>query len=85
MKNQKGEFNMVNRIDLTKREDGYIVSTVKPTFMAWYGKYETAIMLEDLDCWRIAEGYETEEEARIGHEKYVNMSTDEIEKIKWIG
>ena len=85
MKNQKGEFNMVNRIDLTKREDGYIVSTVKPTFMAWYGKYETAITLEGLDCWRIAEGYETEEEARRGHEKYVNMSTDEIEEIEWIG
>lgn len=76
---------MVNRIDLTKREDGYIVSTVKPMFMAWFGKYETAIMLEGLDYWRIAEGYETAEEARIGHEKYVNMSTDEIEKIAWIG
>ena len=76
---------MVNRIDLTKREDGFIVSTVKSTFMVWHGKYETAIMLEDLDCWRIAEGYETEEEARIGHEKYVNMSADEIEKIDWIG
>lgn len=38
---------MVNRIDLTKREDG--------------------------------------EEARIGHEKYVNMSADEIERIAWIG
>lgn len=75
---------MVNRIDLTEREDGYIVSTVEPPFMAWYGKYETAIMLGGLDCWRIAEGYETEEEARIGHEKYANMSTDEIEKIKWI-
>ena len=76
---------MENRIDLTKREDGYIVSTVKPPFMAWYGKYETAIMLEGNFEWRIAEGYETEEEARIGHEKYVHMSTDEIEKIAWIG
>ena len=76
---------MENRIDLTKREDGYIVSTVKATFMAWYGKYETAIMLEGNFEWRIAEGYETEEEARIGHEKYVNMSTDEIGRIIWIG
>ena len=76
---------MVNRIDLTKREDGYIVSTVKSTFMAWYGKYETAIMLEGNLELRIAEGYETEEEARIGHEKYVNMSGDEIERIAWIG
>lgn len=76
---------MVNRIDLTKREDGYIVSTVEPPFMTWYGKYETAIGLEEGSRWRIAEGYETEEEARIGHEKYVNMSADEIGKIAWIG
>ena len=75
---------MVNRIGLIKREDGYIVSTIEPPFMAWYGKYETAIMCEGSLEWRIAEGYETEEEARIGHEKYVNMSTDEIEKIAWI-
>ena len=76
---------MENRIDLTKREDGYIVSTIEPPFMAWYGKYETAIMLEGDFEWRVAEGYETEEEARIGHEKYVNMSTDEIGRIVWIG
>ena len=75
---------MIYRIDLTKREDGYIVSTIEPPFMAWYGKYETAIRLEGGFNWRIAEGYETEEEARIGHEKYVNMSTDDIEKIEWI-
>ena len=76
---------MVNRIDLTKRKDGYVISTVEPMFMAWNEKYETAIMLEGRFEWRIAEGYETEEEARIGHEKYVNMSVDEIEKIAWIG
>ena len=76
---------MVNRIDLTKRKDGYVISTVEPMFMAWHGKYETGIMLEGSSEWRIAEGYETEEEARIGHEKYVNMSADEIEKIAWIG
>ena len=76
---------MINRIGLTKREDGYIVSTVEPPFMACYGKYETAIGLEGGSGWRIAEGYETEEEARVGHEKYVNMSADEIGKIAWIG
>ena len=76
---------MVNRIDLTKRKDGYVISTVEPIFMAWNGKYETGIMLEGSFQWRIAEGYETEEEARIGHEKYVNMSADEIGKIAWIG
>ena len=82
--NKKGELNMVNRIDLTKREDGYIISTVK-SYDYRYGAYETAMMLEGLDCWRIAEGYSTEEEAIKGHEKYVNMSADEIEKIAWIG
>ena len=76
---------MINRIDLTKREDGYIISTIEPPFMAWYGKYETAIRVEGGFNWRIAEGYKTEEEARIGHEKYVNMSVDDIEKIAWIG
>lgn len=76
---------MVNRIDLTKRKDGYVISTVEPMFMPWYGKYETAIRLEEGFGWRIAEGYETEEEARIGHEKYVNMRADEIERIAWIG
>ena len=76
---------MVNRIDLTKRKDGYVISTLERMFMAWYGKYETAIRLEGGFGWRIAEGDETEEEARIGHEKYVNMSADEIGKIAWIG
>lgn len=76
---------MINRIGLTKREDGYIVSTVEPPFMAWYGKYETAIGLEEGSGWRIAEGYETEEEAIKGHEKYVAMSEKEINKIEWIG
>ena len=76
---------MVNRIGLTKREDGYIVSTIEPPFMAWYGKYETAIKLEGGFDWRIAESYETEAEARIGHQKYVNMSVDDIEKIEWVG
>ena len=32
-----------NRIRLTKREDGYIISTVK-SYDNWYGTYETAIM-----------------------------------------
>lgn len=41
-------------------------------------------MLEGLDCWNIAEGYSTEEEAIKGHEKYVTMSEEEINKIEWI-
>lgn len=73
-----------NRIRLTKREDGYIISTVK-SYDNCYGTYETAIKLEGLDYWNIAEGYSTEEEAIKGHEKYVAMSEEEINKIEWIG
>ena len=73
-----------NRIRLTKREDGYIISPVK-SYDNWYGVYETAIRLEGLDYWNIAEGYETEEEAIKGHEKYVAMSEEEICRIKYIG
>ena len=75
---------LYNRIRLTKREDGYIISTVK-SYDNWYGFYETAIMLEGLDYWNIAEGYKTKEEAIKGHEKYVAMSEEEINKIEWIG
>ena len=73
-----------NRIRLTKREDGYIISTVK-SYDNWYGTYETAIALKGLYHWKIAEGYETKEEAIKGHEKYVAMSEEEINKIEWIG
>ena len=73
-----------NRIRLTKREDGYIISTVK-SYDNCYGTYETAIMLEGLDYWNIVEGYETEEEAIKGHAKYEAMTEEEINKIEWIG
>ena len=73
-----------NRIRLTKREDGYIISTVK-SYDNWYGAYETAIALKGLNHWKIAEGYKTKEEAIKGHEKYVAMSEEEINKIEWIG
>ena len=78
------EKDIPNRIRLTKREDGYIISTIK-SYDNCYGTYETAIMLEGLDRWNIAEGYSTEEEAIKGHEKYVAMSEEEINKIEWIG
>ena len=76
--------NASNRIRLTIWEDGYIISTVK-IYDNWYGAYETAIALKGLDHWKIAEGYETEEEAIKGHEKYVAMSEEEINRIEWIG
>ena len=72
------------KLRITKREDGYIISTVK-SYDNWYGFYETAIMLEGSDHWNIAEGYKTKEEAIKGHEKYVAMSEEEINRIEWIG
>lgn len=71
------------RIKYTKRKDGYIFSTISSPDK-WYGEYETAIRYKGLE-WRIAEGYKTEEEALKGHEKYLNMTTEEIENIEWIG
>lgn len=73
-----------NRVRLTKREDGYIVSTVK-SYDNMYGAYETAIMLEEFGRWDVVEGYETKEEAIKGHEKYVAMSEEEISRIECIG
>ena len=67
-----------------KREDGYIISTVTPWFMPWYGNYETAIIKPDGEV-RILEGYDTAKEAFEGHEKYCNMSTEELENFKYIG
>lgn len=73
-----------NRVRLTKREDGYIVSTVK-SYDNMYGAYETAIMLEEFGRWDVVEGYETKEEAIKGHEKYVAISEEEICRIECIG
>ena len=67
-----------------KREDGNIISTVKPWCMAWYGNYETAIIKPDGEV-RILEGYDTAKEAFEGHEKYCNMSTEELENFRYIG
>ena len=68
----------------TKRSDGYIISTVEPYDLAWYGKYETALVKSPNDV-RIIEGYSTKEEAIEGHEKYCNMTTEELEGLEFIG
>jgi hypothetical protein len=73
-----------NRLKYTKRKDGFIVSTII-SLDNRYGRYETAIRLEGLEHWKIAEGYNTEEEAIKGHEKYSNMREEEINKINYIG
>lgn len=74
---------MINRIGRTKRGN-IVISTVKPSFMAWYGKYETAVSFDNQNHWRIAEGYETEDEAIKGHEKYCHMTDEELNNIHWI-
>ena len=73
-----------NRLRYTKREDGYILSTIS-SYDNWYGRYETAIRLEGIETWRIVEGYNTKEEALKGHEKYSDMPVEVISKIKYIG
>lgn len=53
----------------------YVVSTVKPEFLAWNGRYETAVFASDaegkissfMDLAMV--GYDNETDARIGHEK----------------
>ena len=67
-----------------ERNDGYIISTVKPWFLPIYGNYETAIIKPDGEI-RILEGYDTAKEAFEGHEKYCNMSTEELENFRYIG
>lgn len=67
-----------------EREDNIIISTLAPSFMAWYGEYETGISIDGGD-WRIAEGYNTLEESEVGHLKYSNMTKKELQNIKWIG
>ena len=67
-----------------ERNDGCIISTVRPWFMPIYGNYETAIIKPDGEV-RILEGYDTAKEAFEGHEKYCNMSTEELENFRYIG
>ena len=61
----------------TSRNDGVIISTVAPSFLAWYGEYETAISI-DGKPWRIARGYESLEEAIEGHDRFSKMSKEEL-------
>lgn len=71
-----------NRLKYTKRDDGYIISTIS-SFDNWYGPYETAIRTEGSN-WKVAEGYENAEDALKGHEKYCAMSEEYINKIKYV-
>lgn len=72
-----------NRIKLDKKEDCYI-STIKPSFMALYGNYETAICLIELDKWKIVRAYNTLDEALKGHNEIINMSIEELSRLEQI-
>ena len=65
-----------------KKEEEIVISTIKVPCLDWYGSYETAISL-DGRSWRIAEGYDTEEEALKGHEKYAKKSKEEILELSY--
>ena len=73
-----------NRIGLTKREDGVIISTVASSpLVAWCGRYETAVSI-DHSFWRIAKWYDTLEEAIKGHARFSSMSKEELIEYKYI-
>ena len=73
-----------NRVGLTKREDGVVISTIESSpLVAWYGRYETAISI-DHSFWRIAKGYDTLEEAIKGHARFSSMTKEELMEYKYI-
>lgn len=47
----------------------------------WYGEYRTHISFDNRESWIIVEGYDTEEDAKIGHNKYKNIDTKELERL----
>ena len=73
-----------NRVGLTKREDGVVISTIESSpLVAWYGRYETAVSI-DYSVWGIAKGYDTLEEAIKGHARFSSMSKEELMEYKYI-
>ena len=73
-----------NRVGLTKREDGVVVSTIESSaLVAWYGRYETAISI-DHSFWMIAKGYDTLEDAIKGHARFSSMTKEELIDYKYI-
>lgn len=64
------------RIALSEK-DGYKLSTVAIDVNTWYGDYETALIYKN-GLFIVIEGYDTEEEAIKGHDKYFAMSYEEL-------
>ena len=77
-------MRLSNRVGLTKREDGVVISTIESSpLVAWYGRYETAISI-DHSFWMIAKGYDTLEDAIKGHARFSSMSKEELIEYKYI-
>lgn len=66
-------------------EEGILISTIEAGYLELYGKYETAVSMDCWPDWKIAEGYETEEEALKGHERYSRMTKEELKGLRYIG
>ena len=82
--NEEFEMKMHNEtIGRDERKDGNIISSIKVKWLNWYGKYETAVKYPN-GVIRVIEWYETEEECRAGHEKYLNMPQEEFDKLEFI-
>ena len=64
----------------TPIDDIITISTVQ-SYDHRYGAYETAVVfeIEETRIIRIAEGYDTEEKAKAGHQRWANKTPEEIE------
>lgn len=71
------------RIKFDERKDGIKISTVKPTFLAWYGNYETAIMMPN-SKWKVVASYKTRQESVKGHNDILNKTYEELDNMKQI-
>lgn len=72
-----------NGIRITKFDNTFVLSTVNAKFEPWYGEYETALWKNG--SWHILEGYSNLEDARKGHEKFMDMSEKELDEYDYIG
>lgn len=71
------------RIKFDERKDRIKISTVKPQFLAWYGNYETAIMMPNSQ-WKVVRTYKTSQESVKGHIDLLNKSYEELDKMEQI-
>jgi hypothetical protein len=63
-----------------RKDEGIIIVTMKVEYLAIYGNYETVISIDN-QGWKMVKSYNSEEEAKKGHEKYIKMTKEEILKL----